>query len=216
MNLIQIAIDGPAGSGKSTIAKEVAHILDILYLDTGAMYRAITLKLINENIAFDNIEKVSNILTNTKITFDKKRVLLDGKDVTDDIRMPFIDENVSKVASLKVVRIELVRLQQDIACSKSIIMDGRDIGTRVLPNAEFKFFLTASVDERANRRYKELTGKGVIVELEKLKKEIINRDKQDTERVESPLVQAEDAKLIDTTGLSIDGVVEEIIKVVKQ
>lgn len=216
MNLIQIAIDGPAGSGKSTIAKEVAKLLDIQYLDTGAMYRAITLKLINKSIAFDNVNEISNILTNTNISFDKKRVLLDGVDVTDEIRMPRIDENVSKVASLKTVRIELVRLQQSIAKSKSIILDGRDIGTVVLTDAEFKFFLTASVEERANRRYKELVSKGVNVELESLKNEIISRDKQDTERVESPLVQAADALLIDTTGLSIEGVVNEILKEVNK
>lgn len=216
MSLIQIAIDGPAGSGKSTIAKEVAKVLDIQYLDTGAMYRAITLKLINKSIAFDNVNEISNILTNTNISFDKKRVLLDGEDVTDEIRMPKIDENVSKVASLKTVRVELVRLQQNIAKSKSIILDGRDIGTVVLTDAEFKFFLTASVDERANRRYKELVSKGVDVELESLKNEIVSRDKQDTERVESPLLQADDALLIDTTGLSIEGVVNEILKQVKK
>ncbi|MGB3368097.1 MAG: (d)CMP kinase [Acidaminobacteraceae bacterium] len=212
MSLIQIAIDGPAGSGKSTIAKKVAKLLDILYLDTGAMYRAITLKLINKSIAFDNIDEISNILTNTNISFDKKRVLLDGVDVTEEIRMPIIDENVSKVASLKTVRIELVHLQQNIAGTNSIIMDGRDIATRVLPNAEFKFFLTASVDERAKRRYKERISNGVDVNLESLKEEIISRDKQDTERVESPLLQADDALLIDTTGLSIEGVVNEILK----
>ena len=216
MSLIQIAIDGPAGSGKSTIAKEVAKLLNILYLDTGAMYRAITLKLLNKSIAFDDIVEISNILTNTNISFDKKRVLLDGVDVTEEIRMPRIDENVSKVASLKSVRIELVHLQQKIAGTNSIIMDGRDIGTRVLPNAEFKFFLTASVDERAMRRYKELISKGLDVNLQSLMKEIISRDKQDTERVESPLIQADDAFLIDTTGLSIEGVVDEILKKVKK
>lgn len=212
MNLLQIAVDGPAGSGKSTIAKEIAKLLDILYLDTGAMYRAITLKLINKGVAFDNIDEITKILTNTSISFDKKRVIVDGEDVTEEIRMPRIDENVSKVASLKTVRIELVRLQQNIAGSNSIIMDGRDIGTRVLPNANYKFFLTATVEERANRRFKELISKGVEVKLDELKQEIISRDKQDTERVESPLVQADDAILIDTTGLSIEGVVNKILE----
>ncbi len=212
MNLLQIAVDGPAGSGKSTIAKEIANILEILYLDTGAMYRAITLKLINKGVAFDNIDEITKILTNTSISFDKKRVIVDGEDVTEEIRMPRVDENVSKVASLKIVRLELVRLQQNIAGSNSIIMDGRDIGTRVLPNANYKFFLTATVEERANRRFKELISKGVEVKLDELKKEIISRDKQDTERVESPLVQAEDAILIDTTGLSIEGVVNKILE----
>lgn len=211
MGQIKIAIDGPAGSGKSTIAKEIAKMLDILYLDTGAMYRAVTYKLMQNKVPFDNISGVQDVLNSTTIDFCDKKVLLDGNDVSDDIRMPVINENVSKVASIKIVRERLVKLQQDIGNSKSIIMDGRDIGTKVLPDAPFKFYLTATVEERANRRFKELNDKGIDINFDDIKAEIENRDKVDSEREESPLVQAEDAILIDTTGLTIKEVIDEIL-----
>lgn len=212
MSIVTIAIDGPAGSGKSTVAKLVAKKYGITYLDTGAMYRAITLKIIKSKISFDNDKKIAELLKNTRIDFADDILLLDGKDVSDDIRMPEINQNVSLIASKLDVRVKLVKLQQEIASNKSIIMDGRDIGTKVLPNASYKFFLVASIEERAKRRFEELTNKGVDVNLEDIVNEIKNRDFADTTRKNSPLVQAEDAILIDTTYDSIDDVVNKILE----
>ena len=211
MNLTTIAVDGPAGSGKSTVAKLIAKRQSITYLDTGAMYRAVTLKVIESKISLDDDCGIKEMLKTTEIDFIDGNLFLDGVDVSEAIRMPEINQKVSSIASKFDVREKLVTLQQNIASNKSIIMDGRDIGTKVLPNATYKFFLIASIEERAKRRFDELTNKGIAVELADIIKEIEDRDYADTHRENSPLVQAEDAILIDTTTDSIDDVVTKII-----
>ncbi|MCT4565196.1 MAG: (d)CMP kinase [Maledivibacter sp.] len=216
MNIISIAIDGPAGAGKSTIAKKIAQIKDLLYIDTGAMYRAITLKLLNENISFDNEKMIEGILSITKIQFINGNILLDNINVNKEIREPIINENVSRVAALPLVRKTLVKLQGEIAQKNNVIMDGRDIGTRVLPNAKYKFFLTASIDERARRRYKELKDKGYDYSYENIAEEIANRDRMDSERTLDPLKKAEDAILVDTTGKNIDEVINIILDYISE
>lgn len=216
MNDIQIAIDGPSGSGKSTISKIIAERLSITYLDTGAMYRAITLKTLGMNVDFKDIEKIKKLLLETSISFLNNKVHLDGEDVSIDIRSIEVTENVSKISAIKEVREHLVKAQQKIASSIDIIMDGRDIGTHVLPNAKYKFFLNASIDERARRRYEEFLSQGKMVEYEKIREDIEIRDYNDSNRKESPLVKAYDAIEIDTTKMSIEEVVEYIISSIKK
>lgn len=211
MNTISIAIDGPAGAGKSTIAKKIAQIQDLLYIDTGAMYRAITLKLLNENIPLDNKEMIEKVLKSTKIQFIDGNIFLDDANVNEEIREPKINENVSRIAALPFIRKTLVKLQREIAEKNNVIMDGRDIGTRVLPDAKYKFFLTASIDERAQRRYKELRSKGYDYSYDEIAEEIANRDKMDSERELDPLKKAEDAILVDTTGKNINEVIDVIL-----
>lgn len=209
---VSIAIDGPAGAGKSTIAKLVAKKLNIEYLDTGAMYRAFTLKAINSKIDKDHRESILDLLLKTDIDFNNNHIYLDGIIVDEEIRHNTINKEVSFYAAIKEVRDHMVKIQREISHRKSIIVDGRDIGTVVLPNASFKFFLTASVEERGNRRYNEFLSKGVTnISLEQIKSEIEERDFLDSNRKESPLVQASDAILIDTTKYTIDEVVSQII-----
>lgn len=215
MKIYRIAVDGPAGSGKSTIAKIIADKLNITYLDTGAMYRVITLKFLNNSIDFNDIALIEKILTDTTIEFKGKKIFLDSKDVSDDIRLPIINQNVSKVAKLKVVREFLVSMQRKIAETKSIIMDGRDIASVVLPDSEYKFFLTASIEERATRRFNELKEKKIDVNYEQIYKEIEQRDYDDKNRDVAPLIKTEDAVLIDTTGLSIKQVVNIMLGYIK-
>ena len=211
---MQVAIDGPASSGKSTISKFIAKETGFLYLDTGAMYRATTLAFLRNNISVDDASAIDELLENLVISFkntdDGQLVFLNGEDVTREIRDLEVTRNVSEVSGIKAVRIKLVKMQQEIAENHSIIMDGRDIGTVVLPKAELKIFLVASVDERAERRYKENLSKGIETDLETLKEEIAARDYKDSHRETSPLKQAEDAIYLDTTGLSILEVVEKI------
>lgn len=213
---IQIAIDGPAGSGKSTISKIIARKLSIIYLDTGAMYRGITYKALKSSIEPDDLESLKSLLETTQMTFRGDLLILDNIDRSEEIRTPLIAENVSRYAANKMIREDLVKRQQIISQNNSIIMDGRDIGTVVLPNATFKIYLTASVDERAERRYKELIAKGHKVEIEAIKEDIKQRDYNDMNRATSPLKKADDAYEIDTTGLDIDAVVEAIIKIVQE
>ncbi|MBN2899319.1 MAG: (d)CMP kinase [Clostridia bacterium] len=213
---IQIAIDGPAGSGKSTISKIIAKKLDIIYLDTGAMYRGITYKALAQHIEPDDTLSLKTMLDDTDITFKGELLILDHVDRSEEIRTPKIAENVSSYAANKLVREELVKRQQHISQNNSIIMDGRDIGTVVLPNATHKIFLTASVDERAERRYKELIAKGHAVEMDSIREDIKKRDYDDMNRQTSPLKKAEDAHEVDTTGLTIEEVVSEIIKIVQE
>lgn len=215
MEKICIAIDGPAGAGKSTISKIVANKLNIIYIDTGAMYRAITLKLIKNDIDFNDEWSIHKILDDTHIDFNNENVLLDGKDVSEDIRLPFINENVSKVAAIGIIRENLVKMQRKMAGSKSVIMDGRDIGTVVLKDADIKIYLTASVEERAQRRYFELIDKGINTSLEKICEEIKKRDEMDMNRELNPLKKADNAVELDTTGKNIDMVVGEILAIVK-
>ena len=211
---MQVAIDGPASSGKSTISKLIAKETNFLYLDTGAMYRATTLAFLRNNIAVVDAEAIKDLLENLVISFRNtdqgQLVFLNGEDVTHEIRELEVTRNVSEVSAIKSVREKLVQMQREIAENHSIIMDGRDIGTVVLPNAELKIFLVASVDERAERRYKENIAKGIETDLETLKEEIAARDYKDSHRETSPLKQAEDAVYLDTTGLNIQEVVKKI------
>lgn len=213
---ITIAIDGPAGAGKSTIAKKIAEALSIEYVDTGAMYRALTLKVLRLGINPLSTNNVIDTLNSTSIDFKNNHIYLDGIQVDKEIRDNVINKNVSFIAQIKEVREGMVKIQQELAKTKSIIMDGRDIGTVVLPNADFKFFLTASVEERAVRRYKELLEKEEKeISYEQVKLDIENRDKIDSTRENSPLVESEDAYKLDTTNKTIEESVEEVISIVK-
>ncbi len=211
-----IAIDGPAAAGKSTIAQKVAEMLGYVYIDTGAMYRAVTLKALNQKIAVENEEKLEEMLQNTtiRLTNDKK-VFLDEIDVTEAIRQPIVSQNVSAVSAHKVVRDELKRRQIEYAKTDNVVMDGRDIGTNVLPNADFKIFMTASVEVRAERRYKENLKRNIPCDLQSLKDEIQQRDELDSTRKHSPLLKADDAIEVDTSNMTIDEVVDTIITIVK-
>ena len=212
----KIALDGPAGSGKSTVAKIIAEKMGIEYLDTGAMYRAVTLYLLNKEIDLNDVSKIERVLSDIQIDFENGRIILNQQDVSEKIRMPEIAQNVSTVAAHRIVRQAMVAQQQALACKKSIIMDGRDIGTVVLPDTKYKFYLTASIEERANRRYEEMKAKGLNVDFEQIKKEIARRDELDSNREESPLRQAEDAILVDTTGLTIEGVVTQLLEMIQK
>lgn len=210
-----IAIDGPAGAGKSTVAKIVAEKLGYTYIDTGAMYRGVAWKTLKQSQAAtdeDILRAVQEIDVRLACTENGTRVTVDGTDVTQEIRTPEVTHIVSRVAALGPVREKMVELQRAMAADGAIVMDGRDIGTNVLPNADVKIFLTASVEERARRRYDEMKEKGYAVNFDELKREIALRDKQDSEREISPLRQAEDAVLLDTTSLSIDEVVAHVLK----
>ena len=215
MEHFSIAIDGPAGAGKSTVAKLVASKLKIDYIDTGAMYRAFTLKLINNNINFENLESVVEILKATSIDFKDNHIYLDNVIVDEEIRDNEISNNVSQVAKIKEVRERLVELQREIAKNKSTVMDGRDIGSTVIKDAKYKFFITASVDERASRRYKELIVKDTNISLDSIKDDIERRDTMDSTREISPLIKCEDAFVIDTTDKNIAETVEEILKCIE-
>jgi|SRR5690625_21819 len=218
--IIRIAIDGPAAAGKSTVAKLVAENLSFVYVDTGAMYRAFTLKVIQTNTNINNVEAVSKLLQNTNIELsyhdEGQKVLLDGKDVTKEIRLHEINQNVSNVAQIEAVRKAMVHQQQVLANNKSIVMDGRDIGTHVIPNAEVKIFLVASAEERGKRRHNENVSKGINSNLNEIIREIEERDQIDYTRKISPLVKANDATEIDTTSLTIEEVVNLILLEVKK
>lgn len=219
-NNIQIAIDGPASAGKSTVAKLVAKKLNYVYCDTGAMYRAITFEAMAKNVALDNDDKLVSLLKDTIISFKpanpEQLVCINNLDITQAIRQPEVTNNVSTVAAQEGVRKELVKRQQEIAEDGSIVMDGRDIGTTVLPNAEVKIFLVASVKERALRRFKENQIKGINTTLDVLEFEIAERDRKDSTREISPLIQAKDAILVDTTSMNIDGVVQKIMDIINK
>ena len=208
-NLI-VAIDGPAGSGKSTIAKLVAKKFNFTYIDTGAMYRMITLYLLENKISFDNLDKIQKILNEINLDMKEDKFFLNNVDVSLKIREEIINENVSKVASIKAVRENLVKLQRKIASDKNVILDGRDIGTVVFPNAQVKIFLVASAEERARRRYNEFMEKKIEITYDEVLKSLKERDHLDSTRKESPLVKASDALELDTTNLKIDEVVNFI------
>ncbi|MBO1624433.1 MULTISPECIES: (d)CMP kinase [Bacillus] len=215
---ISIAIDGPAAAGKSTVAKIVAKELSYVYIDTGAMYRTLTYAALQQNVDIENEESLMEVLKNVNIEFQQgentQLVFLNNQDVSDAIRTPDVTNRVSIVAKHRLVREEMVRRQQALAEKGGVVMDGRDIGTHVLPNAEVKIFMLASVQERAERRHLENTKKGFASSLEQLKKEIAERDKLDSEREVSPLKKADDALELDTTSLSIEEVVREIMDIV--
>ena len=213
--MIRIAVDGPSGAGKSTIAKAVAKKLGIDYIDTGAMYRAIGYKVKQLGVSTDDSAGMKAMLDSTDIDFVRGDIILDGKVVNDVIRTPEISMMASKCSALPEVREKLVEIQRGMGRKKSVIMDGRDIATNVLPDAECKIFLTASAEERAERRYKELTEKGEETTLEEVLKDIRQRDHNDMTRKLNPLRKADDATELDTTGLSIDQVIECILKEIK-
>jgi CMP/dCMP kinase len=209
-----IAIDGPAGAGKSTIAKKVSDILNIEYIDTGAMYRALTYKVLKQKIDIKDKESIINLLRNTDINFINGSVYLDNKIIDEEIRFNDVSKNVSYIAIIEEVRKELVNKQRLMSKEKSIIMDGRDIGTVVLPNAEYKFFITASVEERAKRRYKDLLNSGEENNIKNLILEIKKRDAIDSNRKNSPLKRAKDSILLDTTDKTIDESINFIVSYV--
>lgn len=214
MNTLRVALDGPAGAGKSSVAKRVAAVLGVAYVDTGAMYRAITWKALQEGIELHDEAALTDMANSTRIDFEPRpegqAVFVDGTEVTDAIRSLDITNNVSAVAAVSGVRSALVKIQRDIASRTGVLMDGRDIGTVVLPNADVKIWLTASVEERANRRYQELLSKGVACDLAQIQEDIQRRDDYDASREHSPMVKADGAVVVDTTGMSIDAVIEEI------
>lgn len=212
---LKIALDGPSGSGKSTVAKRLSEKLDILYLDTGAMYRATALKALKLNFDTFDEKGVSSFINdlNLEIKYENgsQQTYLDGENVSDKIREPQVSMAASNISSLKCVRLKMVEMQRKIASSTSCVLDGRDIGSYVLPDADYKFYITASVDVRARRRFKELTEKGFDVDFEKLKKEIEERDYNDSHRDFAPLVKAKDAIFIDTSDMDVDGVTNAVM-----
>lgn len=216
---MRIAIDGPAAAGKSTAAKMIADKLNMTYIDTGAMYRALTLKAIQEEVDIDDEKELLDLLKQSHIKLKKSNskqiVLLDHNDVTDDIRSTDVTNNVSHIARHPSVRKEMVERQRSLAKNGSVVMDGRDIGTYVIPDAEVKIYLIASAEERALRRHNENLKKGFQSNFNKLKQEIEARDKRDMNRKVAPLTKAKDAIEIDTTAMSIESVVDLIIKHVK-
>lgn len=220
MKKIQIALDGPSGAGKSTMAKMISKELGILYLDTGAMYRAVALKAIHSGIDTKDGERLTEMVHNIDIRIEYQNeqqvILLDGQDVTEQIRTPEVTVGASDVAVVPAVRTKMVELQREIAKNNSVVMDGRDIGTNVLPDADVKIFLTASVEDRAKRRYEELKEKGTLKQtFEEVKRDMEYRDNNDSSRSFCPLKKADDAILLDSTGNSLEKTTEQILEIVK-
>lgn len=217
MSTINIAIDGPAGAGKSTIAKMVSAEMGYIYVDTGALYRTIALYLTENNIPNEDIEKsLADADVSLKFIGGAQRVYLGDRDVSGLIRTPEISMAASRTSAIPAVRAHLFELQQKIARENNVIMDGRDIGTVVLPNADVKIFLTATAEERANRRYKELSEKPDCPTYDEILKDIIQRDYQDMHRETAPLKQAEDAVLVDSTNLTLEQSVEKIAEIIRE
>ena len=210
--IFKIAIDGPSGAGKSTIAKAVAKKLGIDYIDTGAMYRAIGYKMREEGVSPDDGEALTRLLESSDIDFVNGDIILDGTVVNDKIRTSDISQRASECSALPEVREKLVQLQRSMGEKKSVIMDGRDIATNVLKDAQYKFFLTASAEERADRRYKELVEKGERISYDEVLEDIKKRDHNDMTRKLNPLRKADDALEVDSTGLSVGEVIDKILK----
>ncbi len=214
-----VAIDGPAGAGKSTVAKQVAAALHFAYIDTGAMYRAVTWKFLQSGQDF-NPALAGKIAATMKITFaneqGQNKVFADGLDISEAIRSSEVNHGVSRIAAVGTVREAMVAQQRRLGQEGNVVLDGRDIGTVVFPHADCKIFLTASVEERARRRYQELQAKGQQVELTEIQKDIAARDKQDTERTLAPLKQAPDAVLLDTSSLDIGQAAAAVLQLVKE
>ncbi|HHV95486.1 MAG TPA: (d)CMP kinase [Clostridiaceae bacterium] len=214
--MISIAIDGPAGAGKSTVAKAISKKLGIIYLDTGAMYRTVALKAIKENVDSLDREKLSNIVKNINMEIrfidNQQHMFLDNEDVTEKIRTPEVSIGASNVGTIPEVRLKMAELQRKFAEKHNVVMEGRDIGSFVLPNATLKIFLTATLEKRAERRYKELIEKGTTgISMEDVKRDIEYRDKNDSSRSLAPLIKAPDAIEIETTNLTVEEVVDKII-----
>ena len=211
-----IAIDGPAGAGKSTAARRAAQRLDFIYVDTGAMYRTIALAVLRGHVDPQDPESLQGVLDQVRIGIEyrdgSQRMLLNGEDVSDLIRTGEVSSQASVVAAIPAVREKLLNLQRDLAASADVIMDGRDIGTNILPDAQLKIYLTASVEERARRRYLEMTEKGEACSLEEIAKEIAERDERDMNRETAPLRQAEDAVFLDTSDMDLEQVTEKIVE----
>jgi len=224
-NGLIIAIDGPAAVGKSTLAKLIARELGFLYIDTGAIYRATTWKVLKNSININHEDMISDLLSDTCITIERvnsnnlkdyNHIFVDGKDVTEEIRDPKIDQNVSQIARLPKIRKQLINLQRRLAEKGNIVMEGRDIGSVILPNADIKLYFTASEEERIKRRYKELIDKRYNVNYEEVKEQIVQRDEIDSKRKYAPLIKAKDAILIDSTEKSIEEVKDEILKIIRK
>ena len=217
--MIAIAIDGPSGAGKSSIARKMAEKMGYIYVDTGAMFRALGLKFLKNNVSVEDIETVKKILSDTTVDIafrdGEQRVILDGVDVSDDIRTPEVSSAASKFSAISEVRLHLLDMQRNLAKNNNVIMDGRDIGTVVLPNADIKIFLTASAEERAQRRYRELIEKGQDVKYEDVLADMKKRDYDDSHRAVAPLKRADDAVDIDTTGNSLEESVEMLYEFIK-
>lgn len=221
MQGLQVAIDGPASSGKSTVAKIIAHRFNYVYVDTGAMYRSVTLAALDRKVDLTDKTALTDLANQIEITFqpgeDGQRVFIDGQEVTKEIRMPRVAANVSTVAAVPGVRKALVTAQRNLAKQGAVVMDGRDIGTTVLPKAPVKIFLVASAHERARRRYTENVAKGIeTASLAELQHQIELRDKKDSTRKVSPLTQAADAIKVNSTNMSIDQVVDTITEIIKK
>ncbi|EFM38788.1 cytidylate kinase [[Eubacterium] yurii subsp. margaretiae ATCC 43715] len=211
-----IAFDGPAGSGKSTVAKIISEKLGITYLDTGAMYRAVTLYFLENNVDFNDENQVKINLEKIELEFINDKLYLNNKDVSVQIREKNVNDNVSFVSAIRIVREKMVDLQRKMSGKKSVVLDGRDIGTVVFPNADYKFYVTASVDVRARRRYEEELQKGKTnISFDEVKKSMENRDYIDSNREVTPLKKADDAIEIDTSGMSIEQVLEKILSYIK-
>jgi CMP/dCMP kinase len=217
---MNIAIDGPAGAGKSTVAKKVAKDLDYLYIDTGSMYRALAWAVYHHALPIEDEAVVAQLLQNNSIQLRRvqgeQQVYWNDTDVSALIRTPEMSQFASIVASYAAVREQMLVLQRNLATQGNVVMDGRDIGTHVLPDAEVKIFLTASIRERAERRWKEMREKGLEPDLSEIEKEIAERDQRDMNREVAPLRQAEDAVLVDTTGMTIEQVVDQILQICKR
>lgn len=219
--MFKVAIDGPSGAGKSTIAKRAAQTLGFVYIDTGAMYRTVALACLNEKVNIkENPEKAIGVVNNISIDIDyingEQRIFLNGADVSHKIRTPEVSMGASDVSAIGAVREKLVSLQRELAGTKNVIMDGRDIGTHVLPDANVKIFLTASAEVRAQRRFKELLEKGTKVSYDDVLSDIIKRDRQDETREVSPLKKAEDAVFADTSELTLDESIELVLDLINE
>ncbi len=221
MNYISVAIDGPAGAGKSSISKELAKKLNFVYVDTGAIYRALAYTALKNNMDTKlDVEKISDLVIKTKIDLKYvdgvQHIFVDNSDVTDFIRTPEVSKGASDISAIPKVRESLLSIQRNIAHQNNVLMDGRDIGTVVLPDATIKIFLTASIEERAKRRYKEMLEKGIECNLDQIEKDIIARDNQDMSREVSPLKKADDAVLVDTSNMNKEQVIDALIALAKE
>ncbi len=212
---VRVAIDGPVASGKSTVTKAVAKKLALNYIDTGSMYRAVAWKAIKNGISLDDNNGLCKMIDQTMIMFKDGSILVDGHDISDEVRVDLISAGASKVAQFKGVRSRMVALQKELAQGTSVIMDGRDIGTVVMKDADIKIFMWASVDIRARRRYEDNIARGLSADLEMIKEEIRERDFNDINREESPLKQADDAVLLDSSEMNFDQTVEKVIEIIK-